>query len=106
VLCATFLLVAVLAARKWMLEGGARWMIATCVAWFAGLATKEIAAMLPLILFCYDRLILGGDASEQRRRLIRFHLPLFALAAAGAAFRVAVFLIIESRATTLHWTYG
>ena len=107
VLCATFFLLAVLAARRWMIEGGVRWWVAMLVSWVAALASKEIAAMFPAVVLLYDRLILGGEPSAMRKRLTHLHIPLFAAALAAAAFRVAVFLAIENRgAPAMHWQYG
>jgi protein O-mannosyl-transferase len=107
VLCATFFLLAMLAARRWMLEGGGRWWIAMLLSWIAALGAKEIAAMFPVVLLAYDRLIVRGEPSAMRRRVTRLHLPLFAVASAGAAFRIAVFLAIENRnAPAIHWQYG
>src|SRR6476660_9544832 len=73
VLCATFFLLALLCARRWMREGGVASWLASVGLWIAALLTKEIAMALPVVLLCYDRLILRGTAVERRRRLLRFH---------------------------------
>jgi len=107
VLCATFFLIAFLAARRWMLGGGVRWWIVMMLGWFAAMASKEIAAMFPAVVLLYDWLILKGEPSAQRKRLVQLHLPVWAVAIAGAAFRMAVFLAIENRgAPAVHWRYG
>jgi hypothetical protein len=59
-LCATFVLLAWLAARRFLLHGRMRWAGAALVAWLFALASKEVAAMLPFVLLVYDRLLISG----------------------------------------------
>src|SRR5215470_243137 len=64
VLCATFLLLALLCADRWLQgpeERRGRWLVAMLAAWLAALATKETAAMFPFVLVLYDWL--RGDAA-------------------------------------------
>jgi Flp pilus assembly protein TadD len=95
VLCATFFLSALLCARRWMKGDGTAWWLATFGLWIAALLTKEIAVMLPAVVLCYDRCLLGGSPADRRRRLLRLHLPLFAATLAAGAVRLAVFVGME-----------
>src|SRR5204863_5496319 len=53
VLCATWLLVAFLAGKRWLDGGGVRWCVAMIGFWFAALASKETAAMFPFVFGAY-----------------------------------------------------
>ena len=106
-LCATFFLLGVLCARRWMRCDGAGWLLLSVCLWIAALATKEIAAMFPVVLLCYDRFILGGSGVERRRRLLKLHLPLMTLALLAGMLRVAVFAFVEAPGgMTVHWPYA
>jgi hypothetical protein len=78
-LCATFVLLAWLAARRFLLYGRLPWAGAALGAWLFALASKEVAAMLPFVLLVYDRLLLSGRGKapdpesppSRRRRLWR-----------------------------------
>jgi Flp pilus assembly protein TadD len=95
VLCASFFLAAILWGRRWLLTGGAAPWLMTWAFWIAALLTKETAIMLPFVLLCLDRLVLAGTPDEQRTRVWRLHLPLLAVAIAGALGRAAVFVMLE-----------
>jgi tetratricopeptide (TPR) repeat protein len=101
-LSATFLLTALLAARRAMTGNRWPWTAAAALAWACGLASKETAVMFPLVLLAYDRLALV-DEPGHRKRLLVLHLPLMAVAAATAAARVGLLAVVEDpSATTLH----
>jgi Flp pilus assembly protein TadD len=107
VLCATFFLGGLLAARRWMLCRGARWWVLALVLWDAAIATKEIAVVFPVVLFFYDRLLVGGSREERQWRLARLHAPLVALAAAIGLVRLAVISWVEHPGgAVVHWRYG
>jgi len=95
VLCATFFLLAVLSARRWMLGGPAAWWWLTAGLWVAALLSKEIAVMLPFVLFGYDRWILGGTPVERQRRRQKLLVPFAAIAIAAGLVRGAVFIFLE-----------
>jgi hypothetical protein len=104
VLCGTFFFLAFLCGRRWMRGGGAGWWMLTTTLWAAALLTKELAAVLPIVLFAYDRLVLADGPQEKRRRLWRLHGPLVGLAAAAAAARLAIFGYVEhSGNLTFRW---
>jgi Flp pilus assembly protein TadD len=87
-----------------MRGGGAGWWILTAALWAAALLTKELAAVLPIVLFAYDRLVLADGPQEKRRRLWRLHGPLVGLAVAAAAARLAIFGYVEHSGTlTFRW---
>jgi hypothetical protein len=89
VLCATWFFAAILCGRRWLGGDGARWALFTVGFWAAGLATKETAAMLPLVLLAYDwamlpALLMRGAAVSCS------HLPLVTTAVLAGLVRVAV----------------
>jgi hypothetical protein len=94
-LCAAFFLSAALCTRRWMLHQGTKWWVLTVVFWLAALLSKEIAAMYPLVMMGYGRLVLGGVSSEKRARFWRLHVPLLAAAALLAVARVTLFGLVE-----------
>ena len=75
VLCTTFVLMALAAARRWMLGGRGVWLAATFGLWMLALASKETAVMFVAAAFVYDRLVLVGTAADRRRRLLWMHMP-------------------------------
>jgi hypothetical protein len=106
VLCGSFFLIALLGGRRWLRGGGSRWAALTIAAWLAALASKEIAAMLPLVLWAYDRLFVRSSHDERRRRVMRIHLPLLAVAAAGGVLRLLVLAWVEYPGqAVVHWSY-
>lgn len=68
VLAASFVMLALLALRAGIAHGRATWTAAGLVAVLLGLATKEVAAVLPLIVLAWDRLLLLTSREEARRR--------------------------------------
>ena len=46
---------------RWMRQGGARWWLLAAGLWGVALLTKEVAAMLPIVLLAYDWLFLESD---------------------------------------------
>jgi Flp pilus assembly protein TadD len=107
VLCATFILAALLIARRALVSGRRVWLMAAIACWAVALAAKEPAVMFPVLLLAYDIVVLRGDAAERRTRLWRMHLPLLATTAALIAIRLAVFIAIEHRGdVSLQWTFA
>jgi protein O-mannosyl-transferase len=95
-LCAMFVLLASLAARRWMNGRGGLWRLATVALFFAAIGSADTAVLFPAMALAYDRWILvPADAAESRRRLAWLHAPLFALAAVLAATRLVVFVLVE-----------
>jgi hypothetical protein len=99
ILCALFILAALLLARMAMgasasapaSSGAARRALAAgaaCVCALLALLSKEVAASLPLLLFAYDRLLAPGDTGAKRRRVARVFIPLALLMVAAVAYRV------------------
>ena len=106
VLCTTWFLAALLCGRRWVRGDGPRWGVATVGLWVCALATKETAAMFPFVFAAYDWLASGDEAIEKRRRLMRVHAPLAAVAVAGGLVRVAVLARIEYPGQVyVHWSY-
>jgi Flp pilus assembly protein TadD len=97
VLCGTFVLLALLAARLWMIGRGGIWLGATVALWLVALGAKETAVVFPAVVLAYDRWILAGDGAKRGapRRLMWLHGPLFGLAAVVTAIRLFVFVFIE-----------
>ena len=96
VLCATWLLLALLAARRWMRGGRASWLLITGGLWLVAMVTKETAAVFPIALFLFDRLLCPDTPAEHRRRLRWMHLPVLAVATVAVAARLAVLVLLES----------
>jgi tetratricopeptide (TPR) repeat protein len=104
VLCGALFLAGFICGRRWMRERGMRWWLLTVGFWIAALLAKEIAIMLPVVLFCYDWLILESDAIERRRTLRMLHVPLVGLALLAGIVRTAVFAYVErSGEVTIEW---
>jgi protein O-mannosyl-transferase len=105
VLCATFFLLALLSARRWMLGGGARWWCLSAGLWLAALLSKEIAVMFPFVLLAYDRWILPGSPDEKRRSWRKLHVPFASVTIGAALARGAVFLFLEHPGeVTIQWS--
>jgi hypothetical protein len=107
VLCATFLLLALLCADRWLhgpQERRGRWLVATLAIWVVALATKETAAMFPFVLVLFDRLT--TDAGLFSNRLRRVYRPLIALTVLAGLGRLFVLTWIEYPGrVSIHWTY-
>jgi tetratricopeptide (TPR) repeat protein len=91
----TFFLLAFMAGRRWMLGGGAAWWTACVGLWVVSVLTKETAAVLPLVLLAYDRLLLDAEPAARRRRWLRLELPLLALTGLAGVVRIAVLRAVE-----------
>ena len=107
VLCATWLLLALLAARRWMYGGGMGWLAVTGSLWLVAMGTKETAAMFPFALILFDRLLCSGSAADHRRRLVWMHLPLLGVAALAVTARLFVLVSLEAGGTMQpQWSLG
>lgn len=105
VLCATFVLLAVLCGRRWMTGDGATWAMLTVALWGAALATKETAAMFPFLLVACDWLTVPESAAGRRRRFAALHMPLMATAAIAGIGRLAVLRFEYPGQVSVHWRY-
>ncbi len=107
VLCGTFFLAALLAARRWLLGAGRGWLALAFVLWVGSLLSKEIGAVWPLMLLGYDRLVLAGDAEPSRRRWRRVLAPLLGLTVLAGLVRLAVLVLVEHPGgAEIIWRYG
>jgi tetratricopeptide (TPR) repeat protein len=107
VLCAVFFLGALLSARRWLKGEGRVFLITAFVLWLLALLSKEIAAVWPLVLLGYDRLVLRGDAEISRQRWRRVLGPLLGFTLLVGLVRVAVLLIVENPdGGELIWRYA
>ena len=97
-LCATFVLLTFLAARRFLLGGGWLWAMTALATWLVGLGAKEVSAMLPLALVAYDVLVLPHRAPIRRRALL--HVPLLMIVFTAVAVRVWVLRQVEYGAAT------
>ena len=89
-----FFLAAILAARQWMRSGG-RWRSIAVTFWVLSLLAKEAAAMLPVVLWCYDAWLMDGDRPARWRRVRGLYAPLFAVVLLFAGVRLAVLATVE-----------
>ena len=103
VLCTTWLL----SAGRWMKTSDGRWLAATGGLWLLALATKETAAMFPLLLLMYDRLVVPtGDRVDRRQRVLWLHLPFFSVTTVFVIARVAVLSLVEhAEAAVPQWQF-
>ena len=90
-----FFLLAFLAGRRWLLDGGKRWWAACIGLWIVAMLTKETASMLSFVLLAYDWLLLDTDWAKRRRRFLRLGLPLLAVTFAAGAGRLAILMLVE-----------
>ncbi len=97
VLCGTFVLLSIWWAHRGMRQDSPRWLFAALVPLVLGLASREVAAMVPFFLLAADRLLQLGSEAGRRRRLWTFHLPLVLLVVAGGAWRLHSYLTAESQ---------
>ncbi len=91
-----FFLLALLAARRWILGDGRRWLGVAIGLWIGGLMSKEVAVFWPVIVALYDRYVLGSPSAEWQRRFRRVYLPMLVVTAVAGAIRVAVLLLVEN----------
>jgi protein O-mannosyl-transferase len=104
VLCATFFLLAMMAGRRWLRDGGPTKCVMMLTAWALAMASKETGAMFPFVLAAYDRLAL--DRSDWHRRFLRIHLPLIGIALLLGFARLGVLVAFESPGQArIHWSY-
>ena len=85
-----FFLSALLAARRWMLAGGARPVILALALWACALLSKEAGGMLPIVLWCYDAWVIAGDRDARWRRAKRLYVPLVPAVLLVGGARVAL----------------
>ena len=96
VFCTSWLLLALLSAQRWMRTARPGWLGATAGLWLLALATKETAAMFPLVLLLFDRLVIPTtDRTERRRRVAWLHLPFFGITMLFVVARVVVLSFVE-----------
>jgi protein O-mannosyl-transferase len=100
-----FFLASILAARQCMRSGG-RWRSIAVTFWVLSILAKEAAAMLPVVLWCYDAWLMDGDRDQRRRRIRGLYAPLFAVVLLFAGVRLAVLARFEYPAGSgLDWRY-
>jgi hypothetical protein len=106
VLCATFVLLALQCADRWLHgqpERRGRWLLCMLASWIAALATKETAAMFPFVLVLYDRLTTSDGFLDRFRRL---HAPLIVLTVLAGLGRIFLLARIEYPGqVSIHWRY-
>ena len=90
-LCAAFVLAAMLRARRAMLSPapGLIWASAAIFA-VLGVLSKEVAVVIPVLIVAYDWLVLPGDTAARARRTWRLYVPAAALLGLLAAYRLSV----------------
>jgi Flp pilus assembly protein TadD len=94
-LCAAFGLGSLIAVRAWLVGRGRGWLGLGLALFALAVASKETAAVLPLVYLAYDRWLAPGAPAERRRRLLLVHAPLDALLVAGGLVRVSSYLRFE-----------
>ena len=89
-----FFLLAWLAARRWMHVGG-WWRSAALLLWALSVLAKETAAMLPVILWCYDAWLIPDGDGNRIRRIKGFYAPLGLAVLLFGVGRLAVLATLE-----------
>jgi protein O-mannosyl-transferase len=93
-LCATFFMLGVLAARRAVVQPAKRWLTASLVCLVLALASKEVGALMPLAALAY--LLLRFDSAEVRQRAVRWLAPMLGLVAVGGIARASVFFLVQA----------
>jgi hypothetical protein len=96
VLCALFFIPAFLLLRAWAFRKGTRWLVAGLGCWLLALASKEVAVMLPVVLFTYDWLLPSAFDAAARTRLRRLFIPMLVFVAVAGMARLFVFAGVEN----------
>ena len=90
-LCAAFVLAAMLRARRAMVSSAPGWIWATAAIFAVlGVLSKEVAVVIPVLIVAYDWLVLPGDAAARARRTWRLYVPAAVLLALVAAYRLSM----------------
>jgi|SRR5688572_20217939 protein O-mannosyl-transferase len=89
-----FFLLSWLAARRWMHVGG-WWRSATLFLWLLSVLAKETAAMLPVVLWCYDAWLIEDGAGTRMRRIKGLYAPLGLAVLLFGVGRLAVLATLE-----------
>lgn len=109
VVCAFFCLAALLCLHPWIAGGRRAWLVAALACWGLALGSKEVAAMLPVALLAYDRLLFAkpqaGRQDAARKRLVRTYVPMLAFVAIAGAARLWIFAGVEN-ATRASFSWG
>jgi protein O-mannosyl-transferase len=106
VLYGTFFLLALLAARRWMIGDGRRWALFAVVLWVAALLSKEVAVFWPLVAALYDRYVLVSPIESWRKRFRWMYLPLLLITAAAGAARIGILILVENPGEAhVTWSY-
>ena len=79
-----------------MIGSGAGWLAAAIASWLLALGSKEIAVMFPFVILAYDWLLCPGSDWARARRLMRIHLPLYAVGVVAVVLRLVVFSRAEN----------
>jgi hypothetical protein len=106
VLYGTFFLLALLAARRWMIGHGSRWAVIAVVLWVAALLSKEVAVFWPIMASLYDHYVLASPTEAWRKRFRRLYLPLLLLTATAGAARIGILVLVENPGEArIMWQY-
>jgi tetratricopeptide (TPR) repeat protein len=101
-LCASFVLGSLLCFQAALAcAPGARrrlWIAAGLAGFAFGLASKEVAVMLPVALVLYDVVFLPASDPRRRFRFVRLYAPLLALVAIGGWIRLHLYTTVEATA--------
>ena len=89
VLYGAFFLASLLSARRWMRDGG-WWRSIAIVLWVFALMAKEAAAMMPVVLWCYDAWVVAGDRQPRWQRVKGLYVPMLSVVLLGGTARLAL----------------
>jgi tetratricopeptide (TPR) repeat protein len=89
-LVAVWLLLGLLAYRRGVRTGQARWAAPVIACWVLASACKETGALLPALLLAHDGFLARDDGRVWRLR--RLHLPALGLLILGGTLRLAIYV--------------
>ena len=89
-----FFLASLLAARQWMRAGG-RWRWIAAALWIVSLLAKETAAMLPVVLWCYDAWLMDDGRDAFWRRARGLYAPMLVVVLLAGGGRLALLASVE-----------
>src|SRR6185436_3463831 len=81
------------------------WRSVVIPLWLLALLSKETAGMLPVVLWCYDAWLLGGDREAHWRRVKGLYAPMLAVVLLAGAARLALLAAEYPTGTGVGWPH-
>jgi len=104
-LCALFVLLACLAVRQFIITSRVVWAFTSVGVWLLAMLSKEVAAVVPIVLILYDRWLAPPSAFPFRKRLAWLYAPMGVVTVAAVAVRLWVLERVEYPSDTFEPTF-